>query len=112
MYFINGSKISLKTYPIRLWSKYKSVALLWAAWQELAGDSQADLEALRSNCNHSFYHDFFQFLALAEYFRRFGEGTKTPRGHKERQTFVLDTDETGSPIIILCLLSPLFTMMD
>ena len=87
-------------YPKELLSigvrtKYKPVAHLWAAWHEFTGDSKADLQADLSGFSHNpLFDDFPRFLTVAEYFRKFGEGTKTSRPHKGRNEFFLDANET------------------
>jgi hypothetical protein len=91
----NGTVISLKKDKNTLWTKYKPVAHLWAAWHEFTGDSKPDLQAALSGFSHNpLSDDFPRFLAVAEYFRKFGEGTKTPRSHEGRNEFVLDANET------------------
>ena len=91
----NGTIISLNKDKNSLWTKYKPVAHLWAAWHEFTGDSKADLQAALSGSIHNpLLDDFPRFLAVAEYFRKFGEGTKTSRPHKGRNEFFLDANET------------------
>lgn len=88
---LNGGNIFLGKKSHDFWTKYKSVAHLWAAYHELSGDSPEDI-LTEKNIPISL-DNFPLFLSVAENYRKWGETYEKKRGNKT-QKYILDKNET------------------